>query len=238
MKGLSTPASGPADWRPAHRLTGRRGWTREAETETGKRRSHAEGPAAIAELRARQRKRVAAIRKLNARYAGRPFPKRAAETWNRLSRELDETEELITELRARRETHGECVRVLGRRAGLPEAARRPQARGSIAPDREEAPLLIMPTRLRVASRAVRARSQSAYFAQFAIFGTRNLRRCGCFAVETSKSSPRGPRGTSGAPPVFVRVRPGALIFDAMPSRGRLHPEGCHRRGSQLEQFWT
>jgi hypothetical protein len=65
-----------------------------------------ERPAAIAELRARQRKRVAAIRKLNARYAGRPFPKRAAETWNRLSRELDETEELITDLRARRETHG------------------------------------------------------------------------------------------------------------------------------------
>jgi hypothetical protein len=65
-----------------------------------------EGPAAIAELRARQRKRVAAIRKLNARYAGRPFPKRAAATWNRISRELDETEELITDLRARRETHG------------------------------------------------------------------------------------------------------------------------------------
>jgi hypothetical protein len=49
---------------------------------------------------------VAAIRKLNARYAGRPFPERAAETWNRISRELDETEELITELRPRRETHG------------------------------------------------------------------------------------------------------------------------------------
>ena len=49
---------------------------------------------------------MAAIRKLNARYAGRPFPKRAAETWNRLSRELDETEELITELRARCETRG------------------------------------------------------------------------------------------------------------------------------------
>jgi hypothetical protein len=63
-------------------------------------------PGAVAELRARQRKRVAAIRKLNARYAGRPFPKRAAETWDRLSRELDETEELITELRARCETHG------------------------------------------------------------------------------------------------------------------------------------
>jgi hypothetical protein len=49
---------------------------------------------------------VAAIRRLNARYAGRPFPKRAAEKWTRLSRELDETEELITELRARCETHG------------------------------------------------------------------------------------------------------------------------------------
>jgi hypothetical protein len=44
---------------------------------------------------------VAAIRKLNARYAGQTFPKRAAEKWNRLNRELDETEELITELRAR-----------------------------------------------------------------------------------------------------------------------------------------
>jgi hypothetical protein len=65
-----------------------------------------ERPAAVAELRAGQRKRVAAIRKLNARYAGRRFPKRAAETWNRLSRELDETEELITELRAGRETNG------------------------------------------------------------------------------------------------------------------------------------
>jgi len=54
-----------------------------------------ERPAAIAELRAEQRKRVAAIRKLNARYAGRAFPMRAAEKWNRLSRELDETEELI-----------------------------------------------------------------------------------------------------------------------------------------------
>jgi hypothetical protein len=49
---------------------------------------------------------VAAIRKLNARYAGRPFPERAAKTWNRLSRDLDETEEIITELRARCETHG------------------------------------------------------------------------------------------------------------------------------------
>ena len=48
---------------------------------------------------------MAAIRKLNARYAGRAFPKRAAERWNRLSRELDETEELITELRARCERH-------------------------------------------------------------------------------------------------------------------------------------
>jgi hypothetical protein len=64
-----------------------------------------ERPAAIVELRARQRKRVAAIRKLNARYAGRPFPRRAAEKWRRLSRELDETEALITELRARCETY-------------------------------------------------------------------------------------------------------------------------------------
>ena len=69
------------------------------------RSGRAEGPASIGELRARQRKRVAAIRKLNARYAGQAFPKRAAEKWNRLSRELDETEELITELRARRERH-------------------------------------------------------------------------------------------------------------------------------------
>jgi hypothetical protein len=60
-----------------------------------------ERSAAIAELRARQRKRVAAIRKLNRRYAGQAFPKRAAEKWDRLYRELDETEELITELRAR-----------------------------------------------------------------------------------------------------------------------------------------
>ena len=44
---------------------------------------------------------MAAIRKLNARYAGQVFPKRAAERWNRLRRELDETEELITELRVR-----------------------------------------------------------------------------------------------------------------------------------------
>jgi hypothetical protein len=66
---------------------------------------NAEGPAAIGELRAQQRKRVAAIRKLNARYAGQPFPKRATEKWNRLSRELDETQELITELRARCERH-------------------------------------------------------------------------------------------------------------------------------------
>jgi hypothetical protein len=56
------------------------------------------------ELRARQRKRVAAIRKLNARYAVQAFPMRAAEKWNRLSRELDETEKLITELRARYES--------------------------------------------------------------------------------------------------------------------------------------
>jgi hypothetical protein len=48
---------------------------------------------------------VAAIRKLNARYAGQTFPKRATEKWNRLNRELEETEELITELRARCERH-------------------------------------------------------------------------------------------------------------------------------------
>jgi hypothetical protein len=65
----------------------------------------AEGPAAIEKLRGAQRKRVAAIRKLNARYAGQAFPKRAAERWNRLRNELDETEELITELRARCERH-------------------------------------------------------------------------------------------------------------------------------------
>jgi hypothetical protein len=46
---------------------------------------------------------VAAIRKLNARYAGQTFPKREAEKWNRLNRELDETEELITQFRARHE---------------------------------------------------------------------------------------------------------------------------------------
>jgi hypothetical protein len=62
-------------------------------------------PAAIAKLRAEQRKRVAAIRKLNARYAGQPFPKRAADRWNRLSRELDETEELIADLRVGCERH-------------------------------------------------------------------------------------------------------------------------------------
>jgi hypothetical protein len=67
------------------------------------RRGKPEGSPTIGELRAQQRKRVAAIRKLNARYAGQAFPMRAAEKWNRLSRELDETEELITELRARHE---------------------------------------------------------------------------------------------------------------------------------------
>jgi hypothetical protein len=67
------------------------------------RRGKAEGSPAIGALRAQQRKRVAAIRKLNARYAGQGFPRRAAEKWNRLNRELDETEELITELRARHE---------------------------------------------------------------------------------------------------------------------------------------
>jgi hypothetical protein len=38
--GRRSPASGPADWRPARRVTGSGGWTREAETEAGKRRSH------------------------------------------------------------------------------------------------------------------------------------------------------------------------------------------------------
>jgi hypothetical protein len=97
--------------------------------ESGDRTS--ERPAAIAELRARQRKRVAAIRKLNARYAGRPFPKRAAETWNRLSRELEETEELITGLRAPCETHGGRERVLGVRADGRDSGggQEPQERG-------------------------------------------------------------------------------------------------------------
>jgi hypothetical protein len=66
-------------------------------------RDQAKEARTIRELRARQRKRVAAIRKLNARYAGRTFPKREAAKWDRLSRDLDETEELITELRARNE---------------------------------------------------------------------------------------------------------------------------------------
>jgi hypothetical protein len=61
----------------------------------------ADSPAAIGKLRAAQQKRVAAIRRLNARYAGQAFPKHAAEKWNRLRREQDETEELITELRTR-----------------------------------------------------------------------------------------------------------------------------------------
>jgi hypothetical protein len=69
------------------------------------RRGTPERPAAIAELRAEQRERVAEIRKLNGRYAGQPFPKRAAEKWNRLHRELDETEELIAELRAHGDRH-------------------------------------------------------------------------------------------------------------------------------------
>ena len=71
---------------------------------SGGKSPQAEGPA-IEQLRAAQRKRVAAIRKLNARYAGQVFPKRAADRWNRLRRELDETEELITELRVRCERH-------------------------------------------------------------------------------------------------------------------------------------
>jgi hypothetical protein len=68
------------------------------------RNGKAERPA-IEELRAQQQKRVAAIRKLRARYAGQAFPKRATAKWNRLSRELDETEELIMELRARYKAH-------------------------------------------------------------------------------------------------------------------------------------
>jgi hypothetical protein len=47
----------------------------------------------------------AEIRKLNGRYAGQPFPKRAAEKWDRLHRELDETEALIAELRAHGDRH-------------------------------------------------------------------------------------------------------------------------------------
>jgi hypothetical protein len=97
--------AGPADWRPAGRVPGIRGWTPEAQTEMAKQKRTREGPAAIAELRAQQRKRVAAIRKINSRYAGQRFPRRAAEKWNRLGRELDETEELIAELRARCERH-------------------------------------------------------------------------------------------------------------------------------------
>jgi hypothetical protein len=68
-----------------------------------RKQSKAKEPRAIRQLRARQRKRVAAIRKLSDRYAEQPFPKRKAEKWNRLNRELDETEELITDLRARYE---------------------------------------------------------------------------------------------------------------------------------------
>jgi hypothetical protein len=60
-----------------------------------------ERPAAIGELRAQQRKRVAAIRKLNGRYAGRPFPKRAAETWNRLSPVRDAWRRLTTAIAGR-----------------------------------------------------------------------------------------------------------------------------------------
>ena len=95
--------SEPAESRPARRVLGRIGGT--PRPRRGSRSCNAEGPAAIGELRAQQRKRVAAIRKLNARYAGQTFPKRATEKWDRLSRELDETEELITELRARCERH-------------------------------------------------------------------------------------------------------------------------------------
>ena len=74
-------------------------------------RDKAKDHRAIRELRARQRKRVAVIRKLNARHAGRTFPKRAAEKWNRVNRELEETEEHITELWARYELIlGDCER--------------------------------------------------------------------------------------------------------------------------------
>jgi hypothetical protein len=66
-------------------------------------RGKAKEPRAIRELSARRRKRVAAIRKPNAHYAGQTFPTRGAEKWNRLNREPDETEELIMELRARYE---------------------------------------------------------------------------------------------------------------------------------------
>jgi hypothetical protein len=84
--------------------TGPTAAARAAGTEMERHKSgKAKQPRAIRELRARQRKRVAAIRKLNARYAGQTFPKRAAEKWNRLNRELDDTEERITELRARYE---------------------------------------------------------------------------------------------------------------------------------------
>jgi hypothetical protein len=82
--------------------TGSSAAARAAGSEMARQKSgKAKEPRAISELRARQRRRVAAIRKLNARYAGHTFPKRAAEKWNRLNRELDETEQLITELRAR-----------------------------------------------------------------------------------------------------------------------------------------
>jgi hypothetical protein len=70
-------------------------------------RDQAKDPRTIRDLRAQQRKRVAAIRKLNARYAGRTFPTREAAKWDRLNSELDETEELITELRARHERRTE-----------------------------------------------------------------------------------------------------------------------------------
>jgi hypothetical protein len=92
-------ASELAESRPAGRVLGQQVGLARPRWEGRSR--NAEGPAAIGELRAQQRKRVAAIRKLNARYAGQAFPKRATEKWDRLSRELDETEEVITELRAR-----------------------------------------------------------------------------------------------------------------------------------------
>ena len=58
-----------------------RGTPQQVRVRCESRSGKAEGPAAIEELRGRQRKRVAAIRKLNAHYAGQPFPRRAAALW-------------------------------------------------------------------------------------------------------------------------------------------------------------
>jgi hypothetical protein len=102
------------------RLLPRPTWDRESP--------EAEVPAAVGPLRAAQRKRVAAIRKLNARYAGQAFPRRAAEKWNRLQRELDETEELITQLRACGGRHDQLDRLgRGRAASEPNPLNPPQA---------------------------------------------------------------------------------------------------------------